>query len=922
MVFSNFTRTTSGNQIIFKNKLPIKNVGSLKFYKDNSSGSFATKKFRWSFDNNYWSSWETLNQANLTNIDVKGNDYLFIEIRYKISGSGKVTTFSVNYTLAAAIDPCETTTSTPEQITIDTIEDYTSKVRKETINADFLNSQNGSYYLWRPNHKGPIPQSVVTNLTKDLNILDSKIGLFDASVILGATNIGDGSANIYSDISTNILRFRSLSGTQATKISQIGDVVYIGIDASFSGGEINNGDNLGIGASIWAYKDPATKTLEFRSLSSINDIILITSDDDNIYIDVSIFTEYVREASLGDSFVWNTGVLDISIASSAIGMNEGIGDVSIYDKKIDASLYFRSIKSTDNIIASYEDGQTIRFDVSVFTEYVKEASLGDAFVWDTSGFLDVSITAGDPSFNDLYALIQDVSINVGGLVYDSSIFINTGDDHALSLSNLDSILSLLAPEKPNLLSGTTLLLTNSLVYTGILPSGLSSEWYNDGKIAGDTITDYSIDNIFKLTSPSYSDTFRAGKWSDTTTRGILYGILDGVTDVSYNMIPGTGSNSFSTARTIGTLRFNQEAGYGGISSDFWRRAQAYINVTAQQDGYVSYAIKHSESLTSNTYSLRYDNNPGGATFNIDPSYNEESVNIVYLSGIGYFGVNSVVKILFEASTGIFQKTYHPSYVARVTSTYGTPINVNPFSVPVFSDTFDTSTNFTFNYANKISGANNATITTTLYKPNVIGSSNILTLRRRLNTYSVTRATSTIEYFTDEYRRILIGGEGAADTPWDSEDISIFITDTSVAQVRNGILQYPVDDDYGIIFSGTDKEYLRRFSKTSGGLSSGTLSFTGFSPDVDISTYGVGSINMLIWLTDQNKYYDLGQEFGTGGDGTSRVNAKGGFTSLTSSGIAYSLGTDSMGNETEHNSEFVLIIIFRNDEKTIEQITTT
>ena len=73
MVFSNFTRTASGNTITFRNSTPIENVGNLKFYKDNASGSFTKKEFRWSFNKTYWASWETLNQGNLTNVDVKGN---------------------------------------------------------------------------------------------------------------------------------------------------------------------------------------------------------------------------------------------------------------------------------------------------------------------------------------------------------------------------------------------------------------------------------------------------------------------------------------------------------------------------------------------------------------------------------------------------------------------------------------------------------------------------------------------------------------------------------------------------------------------------------------------------------------------------------------------------------------------------------
>ena len=82
MVFSNFTRTVSGNQIFFRNETPIEAVKNLKYYRDDSSGTFTKKEFRWSFDNNYWASWEVLNQGNISNINVRGNYNLFLEIRY------------------------------------------------------------------------------------------------------------------------------------------------------------------------------------------------------------------------------------------------------------------------------------------------------------------------------------------------------------------------------------------------------------------------------------------------------------------------------------------------------------------------------------------------------------------------------------------------------------------------------------------------------------------------------------------------------------------------------------------------------------------------------------------------------------------------------------------------------------------------
>ena len=99
MVFTNFTRTESDGIIYFKNGSPIEAVKNLKYYKDDASGTFDKKEFRWSFDNNYWSSWDTLNQGNVSGIPVRGNYNLFIEVRYdKSNDSANVTFFSVDYT--------------------------------------------------------------------------------------------------------------------------------------------------------------------------------------------------------------------------------------------------------------------------------------------------------------------------------------------------------------------------------------------------------------------------------------------------------------------------------------------------------------------------------------------------------------------------------------------------------------------------------------------------------------------------------------------------------------------------------------------------------------------------------------------------------------------------------------------------------
>ena len=84
MQFSNFVRTLSGNIILFKNSSPIERVAAIKYFTDNSSSfGFLKKEFRWSFNTEYWSGWETLTQNAISSKVMYGNFYLLLAIRYK-----------------------------------------------------------------------------------------------------------------------------------------------------------------------------------------------------------------------------------------------------------------------------------------------------------------------------------------------------------------------------------------------------------------------------------------------------------------------------------------------------------------------------------------------------------------------------------------------------------------------------------------------------------------------------------------------------------------------------------------------------------------------------------------------------------------------------------------------------------------------
>jgi len=188
MQFSNFSRLEEGLIITLYNKYPIENVGAIKYYSDNASGVFARKDFRWSFNNEHWSSWSPLTQSNISYVNTFSNYYFFIQIRYTLSalGSGTVTNFVLNYTLGSA------TPATPRILTEDIESADASAIlihdilqSYETISivdAQTLNGYPGSWYLNRANHTGYQPIGTITGLQSILNNLQSAAGVSYAYV--------------------------------------------------------------------------------------------------------------------------------------------------------------------------------------------------------------------------------------------------------------------------------------------------------------------------------------------------------------------------------------------------------------------------------------------------------------------------------------------------------------------------------------------------------------------------------------------------------------------------------------------------------------------------------------------------------------------------------------------------------------------
>lgn len=114
MQFSNFSKRIEGNTTYFVTSSPLLNIKDIKYYKDNATGGFAKKEFRWSFNGDYWSAWTDLSQWSISSFKIGNNTRLFLEIRYISSGTGKVSSFIVYYEGAAqnVAPPAPTPSST------------------------------------------------------------------------------------------------------------------------------------------------------------------------------------------------------------------------------------------------------------------------------------------------------------------------------------------------------------------------------------------------------------------------------------------------------------------------------------------------------------------------------------------------------------------------------------------------------------------------------------------------------------------------------------------------------------------------------------------------------------------------------------------------------------------------------------------
>jgi hypothetical protein len=492
---------------------------------------------------------------------------------------------------------------------------------------------------------------------------------------------------------------------------------------------------------------------------------------------------------------------------------------------------------------------------------------------------------------------------------------------ANAFDDVNELLALIAPAKPSTLSGTDLTATlTPTYYNARIAAGLGTEWYQAGFGTGDQISNrYFVTGTHTLTTANTTTRFYAGTLVTST-----YGILR-FNIANYLASSGAtyGQIDMTTSYAVNTTNNNLVLTALDVYNNIWTKANARISTyTPSHSGYQGLSIAHTtETQTTNTYNIWYDSWSSGKSpsFSQSATASTYSQSLKYLSGIGYYTTGTGFSVYFKGAAGIYSSCYNVTQTYQISATGLVAVTGLPASPPLYTDELDKSganhVRVTLNSASASSF--NKFLTVTLYKAHGSTGSSQATIARAINTYG-TVSTDTFEDFQDEARRLVIGtGIGFTSTI----DMA-----SGNAQVRSGTLQYPLAADYDTEWGGThtftgDQEYQRYFYKTSA--STGQLSLGDFTAS-NISSYGTGSVNFLLYLEGDNKYFDLGVLQGSNAnDGSSRAQAISAKVATSGTGVSWSFGVYSTGVSGAGNSgRYRAIVIFRNNTYSMTSITSS
>ena len=492
---------------------------------------------------------------------------------------------------------------------------------------------------------------------------------------------------------------------------------------------------------------------------------------------------------------------------------------------------------------------------------------------------------------------------------------------ANAFDDVNELLALIAPAKPSTLTSTSLTATAPIptYYSAKIAAGLGTEWYQAGYGTGSEVSRYFVTGTHTLATANTTTRFYAGTLT-TSTYGILKFNIE-------NYLSSTGATygqiDMTTSYTVNSSNNNLVLTAMDVYNSIWTKANARINTyTPAHAGYQGLSIAHTtENQETNIYDLWYDSWSTGKSpsFSQSATASTYSQSLKYLSGIGYYTTGTGFSVYFKGAAGIYSSCYNVTQTYRIAATGLLDATGLPASVPNFADELDKSgANHVRVSLTSVSASSfNKYLRVTLYKAHNSTVFSDATIAKYINTYTTT-STDTFEGFQDEARRLVI-------------DTGIgFTSNIDMAngnlQVRSGTLIYPQTAEYDAEYGGShtfsgNQEYQRYFYKTSA--STGTLTFVGLV-GAAVSAYGSGSLNILMYLEGDNKYFDLGTLQGSNAnDGSTRSLAISAKTSVSAGALNWSLGTNTTGVAGAGNSgRYRLIVIYKNSNPQITSITSS
>lgn len=483
-----------------------------------------------------------------------------------------------------------------------------------------------------------------------------------------------------------------------------------------------------------------------------------------------------------------------------------------------------------------------------------------------------------------------------GVNYTNGIF--SWQDTTMTASALDDtnkLLLAISPTPPNALSGS-LVFSNSTKYNAILPTGLSSAWYQDGKVAGDSISDYVIDNTYNLASPNTTTDFKVGS-SFAGDEGTVQHLEDNTVVASRDVVDGVGVTN--------TIEILSVATYNTI----WRKANARINYTQTTEGYKFHAMKYVSTdidQSSSVTKIWYDDQDVTPTFSTAATIVQNTLSSSrYLSGIRYYSTGDTFNIscaINDLANKSIRPTNPVSYSMSGINSANITINGSAFA---YNDVYNMSVSAVAINTSNVYNIN-AILNVIATKPSgKNATSNSSTENRLVNTYSTTYSTNGNIYMVDEYYRWTLSTDfsvipGNYSNPTGNWDSSQPLTNGN-AILYNSVCDYPtINYTSGYLPTQTGTNY-STFSGNQVAVwavnigvahSSMSIVFTGILYTA-ISAVGTGNLNFELRLPSESDWLDAGKAFGDGNgcrlgssSGSTLNVSFGTMTSSNSSGVVF------------------------------------